>query len=332
MATIKDVAARAGVSTATVSYVINGTGTVTEATRQRVLTVIAELDYRPNYAARSLRTRPRTLGLVLPTLAERLADPTLAELVAGLSAGAAEANYYLLLATVSQGQSEAELGAQLTLSGRIDGLVLFDLRSDDERLGYLQERGVPFICAGRPAGVDAAYVAFDLVGGAQTATRHLIAQGHRRIALIDLPSDLADSEPFFAGYAAALEAACLELDPLLTIEAGSSQDDGMAAMLELLDTPEPPTAVLAASDALAFGAMHALRDAGIAVGSGIALIGYGDVPLAAHTHPPLTTLRAQRATMGRELAGRLIAQIEGRHHETPGLILPLHLIVRRSTE
>jgi len=330
VATIKDVASRAGVSTATVSYVLNGTGTVTAETRRRVMEAVAELEYQPNHAARSMRTRSRTIGLVLQSLADRLADPALAELAAGLAQAAAARGYYLLLASAGA-EEELALGTQLARSGRIDGLVLLDMRADDERARALCAAGVPVVYAGPPLpDVACPHVMLDVAGGARAAVQHLLALGHRRVALIALPSDMADSEPFYQGYVAALEAAGVEPDPALTVEAGATQDDGFAAMSELLVMPVSPTAVLAASDALAFGAMHALRDAGRDVGREVALVGCGDVPLAAHTHPPLTTLRVPRQALGRELAHRLIAQIEGAA-ALPAATLPLQLIVRRST-
>lgn len=338
MATIKDVARRARVSTATVSYVLNGTGTITAETRQRVLAAVEELNYQPNHAARSLRTRSRTLGLVLPHDAPGLSDPALAELVAGITEAAAESGYYLLLAA-SATQPEHELGETLARTGRVEGLLLLGLRVEDERAAHLRAAGVPCVAAGSPgAGAPCPALGFDLARGAADAARHLLALGHTRLGMIALPSDLADSEPFYQGFAAALADAGLEADPALVVEAGTTQEDGVAAMQELLARPEPPTAVLAASDDLAFGAMHALRDAGLTVGRDLSLVGCGDLPLAAHTHPPLTTLRAPRRALGAALARALVAELargpatRGEQRPGPDLAsLPLQLIVRRST-
>ncbi len=330
LATIKDVAQRASVSTATVSYVLNGTGTVTAETRQRVLAAVEALNYQPNHAARSLRTRSRTLGLVLPHGAAGLADPALAELVAGLTEAAAAQGYYLLLAASAE-QPEHELGAALARTGRVEGLVLLDLRVDDERAAHLAAAGVPCVGVGAVApGQACPSVGFDLGRGAADAARHLLALGHGRIGMIALPSDLADSEPFYQGFETALAAAGYEADPALVVEAGTSEQDGMAAMGELLARPEPPTAVIAAGDALAFGAMHALRDAGLVAGRDLSLVGCGDLPLAAHVHPPLTTLRSPRRALGAALARALIALVE-RQQIPPEGPLPLQLIVRRTT-
>nr|WP_255604405.1 substrate-binding domain-containing protein [Oscillochloris sp. ZM17-4] len=278
-----------------------------------------------------MRSRSRTLGLVLPGRAARLSDPAMAELVDGLAEAAAVRGYFILLASAGDDLPEALLGEQLLRGGRVDGLVLLDLRADDERLRHLLTLGAPIVCAGPPqAGQGCPCVGLDSYGGARAATSHLLALGHRRIAQIAPPSDLAESELFFQGYADALAEAGVELEPSYTVESGATQDDGMAAMQELLALPEPPTAVFAASDTLAFGAMHALRDAGVSVGSQISLVGCGDAPLAAHTHPPLTTLRAPRHALGVALAHRLIGQVE-RQPGGPDTALGMQLIVRRST-
>lgn len=332
MATIKDVAERAGVSTATVSYVLNGTGTITPETRQRVRQAVEALGYQPNHAARSLRTRSRTLGLVLAGRAGGLADPALAELVAGLSDGAAACGYYLLLASVADSQPEHELAIALARTGRVDGVVLLDLRVDDERAAGLAAAGVPCVGAGSPPAVpQCAAIGLDLERAAGDAVRHLLSLGHRRIGMIALPSELADSEPYYEGFVAELEAAGIAPDPALIVEAGAAEDDGIAAMQELLAAPEPPTAIVAASDTLAFGAMHALRDAGIEVGRQLSVVGCGDLPLAAHAHPPLTTLRAPRRALGAALARLLAARIERQPALAGDGPLPLQLIIRRTT-
>ncbi|MBO9313912.1 MAG: LacI family DNA-binding transcriptional regulator [Chloroflexus sp.] len=331
MATIKDVARRAQVSTATVSYVLNGTGVVSEATRARVLAAVAELGYQPNHSARALRTRSHTIGVVAPGIAGRLADPGTAEMLAGLSEAATAAGYCLLIAAPTATESEEELALRLVRSGRVDGLVIVDLRRDDERPSLLAEAGVPMIAIGAPTpGIACPVVGFDLRTGAEQASHHLIRLGHRRIALINFPSDLSISEPFYTGYLNALHAAGLRRDAALVIEAGSSETDGVAAMQELLTLRHPPTAVLAASDTLAFGAMHAIRDASLTVGVHISVVGCDDLPLAAHTYPSLTTLRAPRRELGTTLAHHLIGQIERRNAPAVTL-LPLRLIIRHST-
>jgi DNA-binding LacI/PurR family transcriptional regulator len=330
--TIKQVAHLAQVSTATVSYVLNGTGTVTDATRRRVLAAVAELDYQPSYAAQSLRGRSHTLGLALQALPGRLADPALAELLAGFADAATQCGYYLLLAAPAAGETEAALCLSLARTGRVDALLLLDTLVEDERARALCEAGIPHVCVGpAPGGCDSPFVTVDGREGALMAVNHLLAQGHQRIGLIQLPSEMADSEPRYLGYADALIAAGLAIDPLLIVEAGRAEEDGYQAMNELLGLPGPPTAVLACSDELAFGAMHALYDADLRVGVDVSLVGFDDLPLAAHTHPPLTTLRQPRRAIGEQLAALLIAVVEDHERPPKSVTLSARLVVRRST-
>lgn len=331
-ATIKQVAERAGVSTATVSYVLNGTGTVTEATRQRVLDAVAALDYRPSHAARSMRGRSHTLGLALPALSGRLADPVLAEVLAGIADAAAQRGYALLLATPDADQPAAALCLDLARTGRVDGLVLLDIESDDGRAQALCAAGLAHVCAGvPPEGCASPAVAVDLRAGAALAVAHLAALGHRRVGLILPPSNLVSSATLAQGFAEALAAAGLSADDTLVVETERSEADGYQAMQELLGLPEPPSAVLAGSDELAFGAMHALFDAGLEVGPQASLIGFDDVPLAAHVRPALTCFRQPRYRLGQELAGLLIDTIEQSGPRERQITLRGRLIVRRST-
>src|SRR4051812_15340696 len=224
--TIKQVAKLAAVSAATVSYVLNGTGTVTEATRLRVLEAVTRLNYQPSHAARSMRGRSHTLGLALPALPGRLADPALAELLAGLSDAAALRGYYLLLATAGA-ESEVELCRNLASTGRVDGLLLMDMQVEDARARALCAADIPHVCAGpAPSGCSSPFVVVDGRAGAAMAIQHLLGLGHRRIGLIQLPSELAESEPRYLGYVDALAAARLVADPSLIVEAGRSEEDG----------------------------------------------------------------------------------------------------------
>jgi DNA-binding LacI/PurR family transcriptional regulator len=329
MATIKQVAELAAVSTATVSYVLNGTGKVSAETRRRVQEAMTRLNYQPSHAARSLRGHSHTLGLVLAEQG-RLSDPALAELLAGVADAAAERGYYLLIAT--PGASDDEIGQELQLarSGRVDGLLLLDPRESDERVERLGGQSIPHVWIGpAPAESGSPSVIVASQAGAVQAVNYLYGLGHRRIALIQLPSELTESEPRYLGYIEALAAAGIEADPTLIVEGGRGQEDGYQAMQELMSLLEPPTAVLASSDELAFGAMHLLHDDGLEVGRDVSVVGFDDVPLAAHTHPPLTTLRQPRHTIGMRAAELLIGLIE-RRSGARQLTLEAQLIVRRS--
>lgn len=333
--TIKQVAEKARVSNATVSYVLNGTGSVTYETRQRVLDAVAELGYQPQHAARSMRGRSRTIGLVLAPPLDRLAEPAYAEVLAGLAAAMAERGYALLLATAVSEEDTPELCLSLAQTGRVEGLVLLDARVDDARALALTKAAVAHVCAD-PAPAGSPYATIDACDGALQATQYLLSLGHRRIGLLQLPSELSRSEQQYEGYVQALTEAGIDFDPELVIEAGRREEDGYHAMHELLEASQSPTAVLAGSDDLAFGALHAIHERGLSVGGDMSLIAFDDTPLAAHTQPPLTAMHQSRLRLGEALAELLYELLQ---QNQPGssstaarqIILKPRLVVRQST-
>lgn len=324
MSTIKQVAAAAGVQPATVSYVMNGTGSVSAATRERVLAAAAALNYSPSYLGRSLQRRhSRTLGLVLP--ADRT-DDRVGTILRGLADGAAALGYDLLLASPTAGDETATY-EELHRSRRIDGLIILDVQQEDQRVLAAHRLGLPFVCGGRSTD-QAPFVAIDAEGGTLEALAHLIVLGHERIALITPPLELALAAEQDLGYRTALAEAGLPFDEQLIVEGGTTDGEGYAAATDLLTLTERPTAILAGSAALAFGTLHAAADAGLVIGQDLALIVFDDPPLAAHVVPPLTAVRLPTYQVGRELATQLVGVIEKR--EQPSIVLPPQLIVRRS--
>lgn len=327
MATIKEVAQRANVSIATVSYVLNGTGSVSAGKRHAVLAAAEELGYRPSYRGRALQAqRSMALGLLLPAT-ERVADPSFGALLAGLTDGCAAGGYSLLLAPSGPEQSGAALASTLLRSGRVDGIIIVDVAPEDERIAVAERERIPFIAAGR-SGNARAYVALDAAAGMLEAMAHLIVRGHERIALLSLPLEHMLAAEQEAGYREALDEAGIAFDPALIVEGGAGEADGYAATDELLGQAEPPTAIVAGSAALAFGALHAAHDNRRAVGRDVALISFEDTPAAAHTAPPLTALRQPMRAWGRALATGLIGILAG--EPPPQDVLQPQLIVRHS--
>ena len=325
MATIKQVAELAGVRPATVSYVMNSSGSVSPATRARVLEAAAQLRYAPSHVARSLqRKSSRTLGLVLPA---GLWDERSMAILRGLVDGAAAAGYDLLLASWA-GDEVAATYTELHRSRRVEGVVILDVRQEDERVAAARSLEVPYVCAGRPTD-DSPFVAIDAESGVVEALAHLIVLGHERIGLLTPPLELALTAEQDAGYRLALMEAGIAFDEQLIVEGGVTEGEGYLAANDLLALPEPPTAILAGSAALAFGTLHAAHDAGMRVGQDLALIVFDDPPSAAHVAPPLTAIRQPMVEVGRELAAMLVAVIEGREHPQ-AVLLPPQLIVRRS--
>ncbi|HZG67918.1 MAG TPA: LacI family DNA-binding transcriptional regulator [Herpetosiphonaceae bacterium] len=325
MATIKQVAAAAGVQPATVSYVMNGTGSVGAATRERVLAAAAALGYAPSYLGRSLQRRnSRTLGLVLP--ADRT-DDRAGTILRGLADGAAALGYDLLLASPAAGDETATY-RELHQSRRIDGIIILDVQQEDQRVAAARGLGLPYVCCGRSTD-GGPFVAIDAEGGTLEALAHLIVLGHERIGLITPPLELALAAEQDLGYRTTLAEAGIPFDAQLIVEGGTTESEGYAAAADLLSLGEAPTAILAGSAALAFGTLHAAHDAGVTIGQDLAMIVFDDPPLAAYVVPPLTAVRLPTYRVGRELAGQLVGVIEKRE-QPAAVVLQPQLIVRRS--
>jgi DNA-binding LacI/PurR family transcriptional regulator len=267
-----------------------------------------------------------TIGLVLPA-SQRVADTSFGTLLAGLTEGAAAAEYHVLLVSSSAKQPEAEMYVSLYRSGRVDGIVIVDLQADDTRTAAAHEAGVPFVCAGQPPD-NSVFVGLDGVAGMLEVMAHLIVRGHERIGLLQPPLEQMLAAEQEAGYREALDEAGIAFDPTLIVEGGTSEAEGYAATEEWLAQAERPTAIVAGTAALAFGAMHAAHDSGYQIGRDLALVSFEDTPAAAHTAPPLTALRQPMHTWGRLLAHNVIALINGERPQQT--LLQPQLIVRRS--
>lgn len=328
MTTIKEVAERAQVSIATVSYVLNGTGSVSPGKRRAVLEAASALNYRPSYRGRALQSqRSMTLGLVIPATTQRVTEPSFGELLGGLTEGAAGRGYHILLAPNAANQPEEGMYSQLFRSGRVDGVIILDTMIDDPRIDLARGDQIPYICAGQPSD-NSSFVAIDGQAGMLEAMAHLIVRGHERIGLLQPPLEQTLAVDQDAGYREALAESGLLFDPMLIVEGGRTEAEGYAATEELLTLPEPPTAIVAGTSALAFGALHAIHDQRRSVGHDIALISFEDTPAAAHTAPPLTAIRQPLHTWGKALAEGLIDLIM--HNASSQIILSPQLIVRRS--
>jgi LacI family transcriptional regulator/LacI family repressor for deo operon, udp, cdd, tsx, nupC, and nupG len=328
MATIKEVAERAHVSIATVSYVLNGTGSVSPGKRRAVLEAAKALNYRPSYRGRALQAqRSMTLGLVLPATTQRLAAPSFGELLAGMADGAAQRGYHILLAPSTMVQAESGMYHHLFRSGRVDGVIILDTEIDDARIATVRTEQIPYICAGRPSD-NSPFVAIDGQAGILEAMAHLIVRGHERIGLIQPPLEQTLAVEQDAGYREALDESGIAFEPSLIVEGGQTEAEGYAATEELLALPEPPTAIIAGTAALTYGALHAIHDQGHRVGRDLALISFEDTPAAAHTAPPLTAVRQPLHDWGQALADSLVEIITNK--TSPQIVFSPQLIVRRS--
>jgi LacI family transcriptional regulator len=331
-ATSADVAARAGVSRTTVSFVLNGKAEVgiPPGTRRRIEDAARELGYHPHGAARALAGgTSHTIGLVLRQSAEQVAaDALLAETLWGVAAEARTGGYRVLVEPLSP---DGGRYSDLLLSQQVDGLIVSGPRVDDEELAALVAEGFPIILQGSLPDVPVPSVDIDNRAGARTAVEHLIGLGHRRIGCItNAPLAYTAAAERVAGYRDALEAAEIGFDPDLVIEGAFDAASGHVAMTSLLATRNPITAAFVASDIVAFGALRALREAGLRVPADISVVGFDDIPLARHFDPPLTTIRLPANALGAAAGRALVERLTGRP-TSERTLLPTELIVREST-
>ncbi|MEZ4767967.1 MAG: LacI family DNA-binding transcriptional regulator [Caldilineales bacterium] len=325
--TIRDVAARAGVSYQTVSRVINGSDGVRPATRVRVEAAIDELGFRPNAIAQFMATGSTH---TLTCLSPNLTDYTFACIIEGAEQEARQQGYFLFSASAPDEATFDLLLDQMVASRRTEGLLVINPYAD-RRFTLLPDT-VPTVFVGaRPREESVGSVALDDVGAGRLATRHLLDLGHRRIGLICGPDEEDCTQDRLSGYLDALAAAGVTGDPGLIMEGDWSATSGYQALARLLELDSPPTAIFAQNDRMAVGVLRAARDRGLRIPEDLAVIGVDDMPLASYFDPPLTTLRQDLYAIGRQAAQLVIQTVE--HPESPRqhLLLPAELVVRQST-
>lgn len=325
--TIHDVAAAAGVSVTTVSRVLNNKDDVAPETFQRVLDVIHELGYASSLAARSMRSRrTRMIGLITPNMDY----PFAIEVIKGVSRAVTDAGYDLIACTSAyKTESTVERWEQqqvARLNGTItDGLIVVVPRAHVFRTAF------PLVAVD-PHHRDTSYpaVVADNYAGARAAMEHLLGLGHLRIGYIGGRAGLQSARRRQKGYEDALCEAELPIDPDLIMEGDYTYESGRECARQLLTLAQPPTAIFAANDESAFGAMDAARAMGLRIPDDISIVGFDNIPESASTVPPLTTVDQTIRVMGREAVRILIDLIENRPLETNLVQVPTSLVVRSS--
>jgi len=329
--TRNEVAQLAGVSPATVSYVVNnGPRPVAPATRQRVLQAIEQLGYQPNALARNLRLqRTSTLGLILPDTH----NPYFAEVARGVEQIAFERGYTVMLCH-SDYSLERELHyVHVLYAERAAGVIWFPATADSEPALRLADYGVPLVILDRVApGTQAPCVLADNFRGGFLAAQHLLELGHTRIGCIARPLALHHSQERIRGFQAALRQAGLPPDDAPIVKGGYRLEDGRAAAFQLLELSPPPSAIFAYNDLMAIGALRAAHERGWHVPRELSIVGFDDIPQAAFTCPALTTVRQPKLDMGRRGAQLLLdlveEQLSSAQAEVP---LQVQLVIREST-
>jgi DNA-binding LacI/PurR family transcriptional regulator len=331
MTTIYDVARAAGVDSSTVSYALSGKGTLSEATRARVIECARELGYRPNYVARSLVKREtRTLGLLVPDLSQ----PFYAELAQVAERVAHEKGYRVfVMSTLLDDELGRELLDDLS-DRRVDGVIAVPGGIAPRAIHEARDAGLPILCCfWEEAKVDVPTSALvDFEAGGKIAADHLWNLGHRRIGLVtDLKGELeADHHLRVAGFQGALASRGQCFDPHLVGFGKSSVEASRDAALELLDAPEPPTAIFATSDIYAIGVLTAAWTRGVHVPADLSVVGFDDIVTSAYTVPPLTTIRIDKAAVMTVALESLMARVRDGSEAGSSLFVP-SLVLRHST-
>lgn len=325
MPTIKDVARLAGVSTATVSRVLNEEPYVTEATRAAVQRAVRQLGYSTNALARHLRTRSSKTVLVVV--------PNITAFFAGVLQGIEDElglDYYVLLGNTKNDRRREQSFLDLLLARGADGAILTTVRSDTNQLTDLS-RKIPLVLACQYVdGLSLPTVSIDNTAAAMDAVRYLTKLGHRRIAHIAGPLDIVVSRDRVRGYKLALQAAELPVDDRLIMEGDFSYNAGYRQTMRLLDLPSPPTAIFASSDEMAAGAIRAAQHRGIAVPAQLSVVGFDDTQIASTWDLPITTIAQPVEEIGR-IAVRMLLRKDGYRDTASRIKVGHQLVVRDSS-
>lgn len=331
---LEDIAEKAGVSRSTVSRVINDEPYVSEKTRQRVIAVIEREGYTPNLAARQLVTqRTQVIGVIHPHVVSQVFENPyyFPSLLQGIAEATSEHDYATLLWWLHDQTEEERLRQRVVRHHRMtDGLILASARTDDPLLEHLTRLNTPFMLVERPpiAPETISYVSIDNITAAYNAVTYLVSTGRQRIATITGALNNVDGQDRLEGYRLALAHAGLPFDAALVAEGYFSRISGYHGMQRLID--RRPDAVFAGNDMTAIGAMQFLSEIGVCVPDDVALIGFDDMPIAAQTDPPLTTVQSPVQQKAYEATRLLIEMIDDGGAPRQKL-LPTQLIIRAST-
>lgn len=328
--TINDVAKKAGVSTTTVSHIINGTRYVSDELKVKVEAAIRELGYRPNSLARGLRRgESKTLGLIVPDNS----NPFFAEILRSIENIGYEHGYAVILCN-SDGDIKKEISyTELLVAKQVDGIVFITTNNSCEHLQEIIDEGIPIVVIDRDiplSGTDVLLV--DNFHGGYMATRYLIELGHRRIACITGPSLLNPSADRVNGYKQALSEAGIPENPAWIVTGDFQYRGGELGIEQLLQHDERPTAVFACNDMMALGALRGLRKAKLSVPRDISLIGFDDISLTSVVSPALTSVAQPLHEISRLAFELLIERIQqkGENHEAKRIVLPTQIVERES--
>ena len=329
--TMKDIARHLGISASTVSRALNNTGYVSQDLRTQIEQAVIDLEYQPNLLARSLRTQfTHMVGLIIPDLN----NPHYTGVAQAIESLLAAHDYRLIL-SVSNEEAASELSyLQALQKQRVAGIVISTASGNDEYIGHLIRQGIPVIAHARAVkakGVDSV-LARDR-DGAYTATKHLLALGHRRIGIACGPQELSTGRDRLNGYLRAMSDAGITVDEKLIKISAFQRDYGAKATAELLDLPDRPTAIFAAGGELVIGAMKTFFSKGVKVPEEVSVMGFDDPDWFSFWRPPITTVAIDTAQLSQKIVELLLKRMKSHKVPTRGMnvTVPVNLVVRSST-
>jgi LacI family transcriptional regulator, galactose operon repressor len=332
---MSDVAKKAGVSRTAVSFVLNNVpdASIPDTTRARILQAARELNYIPNVQGLNLaRGRTMMIALVIRQTSEQMsADLFMGEFIRGATR-VMEAEDYHLLVHASEPEDHHSTYGKLVRTRKVDGLLVSSPLVNDPEVKLLHEEGTPIVLHGALPTSDIPSVDVDNVQGAYSAVRHLIGLGHRRIGHIsNAPFSYTSSVDRHTGYCQALEEAHIAYDENLVLGGEFTADSGYVLMRQLLNLPEPPTAVFVGSDVLSIGAVDAIYDRGLTIPNDISVASFDDVLISRYIRPPLTTVHLPAYDLGRRATEMILQIIHRKPLPALRVLLPTELIIRHST-
>lgn len=327
--TIRDVAKRAGVSISTVSRVLNNTVPVADDKRRRVEEAAEALGYTPNQVARSLlKKETGGLGVLLPYVSGEF----FAEFLNGIDQATQQNGCFLMISASHRSADELKVALQ-GMHQRVDGLIIMAPAAEAAMLETLLPSATPYLLVNTDvAGLPFDALNFDNCRGGYLATEHLLALGHRRIAMLKGPESAFDARERLRGYHEALRAYGVEPDPALEIPGNFSPEAGFQAAETLLGMVPRPTAVFCANDQSAMTLISALQNRGLTVPEALSVVGFDDIPSARYGSPPLTSVHVPIRELGEQTIERLLEIVRGDDGAEPlQRVLPVELVVRAST-
>ncbi|ENE7528616.1 DNA-binding transcriptional regulator CytR [Escherichia coli] len=328
-ATMKDVALKAKVSTATVSRALMNPDKVSQATRNRVEKAAREVGYLPQPMGRNVkRNESRTILVIVPDIC----DPFFSEIIRGIEVTAANHGYLVLIGDCAHQNQQEKTFIDLIITKQIDGMLLLGSRLPFDASIEEQRNLPPMVMANEFAPeLELPTVHIDNLAAAFDAVNYLYEQGHNRIGCIAGPEEMPLCHYRLQGYVQALRRCGIMVDPQYIARGDFTFEAGSKAMQQLLDLPQPPTAVFCHSDVMALGALSQAKRQGLKVPEDLSIIGFDNIDLTQFCDPPLTTIAQPRYEIGREAMLLLLDQMQGQHVGSGSRLMDCELIIRGST-